>query len=81
MDSTLAAIQKTYVLLSPHFDERMRRLWCAAQAQAIGHGGITKVQGVTGMSRPCITRGMKDLAASPLAVRGAVRQPGEDANG
>lgn len=75
MDSTLAAMQQTYVLLSPHLDERTRRLWCAAQAQAIGHGGLTQVQGVTGMSRPCITRGMKDLAASPLAA-GAVRQPG-----
>ena len=68
-------MQQTYVLLSPHLDERTRRLWCAAQAQAIGHGGLTQVQGVTGMSRPCITRGMKDLAASPLAA-GAVRQPG-----
>jgi hypothetical protein len=53
----------------------MRRLWGAAQAQAIGHGGITKVQEATGMSRPCITRGMKDLATSPLSA-GAVRQPG-----
>jgi hypothetical protein len=68
-------MQKTYVLLAPHLDERLRRLWCAAQAQAIGHGGITKVQAATGMSRPCITRGVKDLAASPLAA-GAVRQPG-----
>jgi hypothetical protein len=75
MDSTLAAMKKTYVWLSPHLDERMRRLWCAAQAQAIGHGGITQVQAATGMSRPCITRGMKDLAASPLSA-GAVRQPG-----
>src|SRR4029434_8618266 len=75
MDSTLVAMQKTYVLLAPHLEERLRRLWCAAQAQAIGHGGITKVQAATGMSRPCITRGVKDLAASPLAA-GAVRQPG-----
>jgi len=75
MDSTLPAMKKIYVLLSPHLDERMRRLWCAAQAQALGHGGITKVQAATSMSRPCITRGMKDLAASPLAA-GAVRQPG-----
>ena len=75
MDSTLVARQKTYVLLAPPLDERLRRLWCAAQAQAIGHGGITKVQAATGMSRPCLTRGVKDLAASPRAA-GAVRQPG-----
>lgn len=75
MDSTLVAMKQTYMLLSPHLDERRRRLWGAAQAQAIGHGGITKVQEATGLSRPCITRGMKDLAASPLSA-GAVRQPG-----
>ncbi len=75
MDSILAAMKQTYILLSPHLDERMRRWWGAAQAQAIGHGGITKVQEATGMSRPCITRGMKDLATSPLSA-GAVRQPG-----
>ena len=75
MDSTLAAMKKTYVLLFPHLDERMRRLWGAAQAQAIGHGGITRVQEATGMSRPCITRGLKDLADAPLSV-GTVRQPG-----
>jgi hypothetical protein len=75
MDSTLAAMKKTYVLLFPHLDERMRRLWGAAQAQAIGHGGITRVQEATGMSRPCITRGLKDLADVPLSV-GTVRQPG-----
>jgi hypothetical protein len=75
MDSTLVAMKKTYVLLSPHLDERMRRLWCAAQAQTIGHGGITRVQEATGVSRPCITRGLQDLAAAPLPV-GTIRQPG-----
>ena len=75
MDSTMVAMKKTYLLLSPHLDERIRRLWCAAQAQAIGHGGITRVQEVTGVSRPCITRGLKDLAAAPPPM-GAVRQPG-----
>ena len=71
----MAAMKKTTVLLSPHLDERTRRLWCAAQAQALGHGGVTRVQEATGVSRPCLTRGMKDLAASPFP-EGAVRRPG-----
>jgi hypothetical protein len=71
----MSAMKKTYGLLSPHLDERMRRLWCAAQAQALGHGGIMRVQEATGVSRSCITRGKKDLAASSLST-GAVRQPG-----
>ena len=68
-------MKKTYVLLSPHLDERTRRLWCAAQAQALGHGGVTRVQEATGVSRSCLTRGMTDLAASPFP-EGAVRRPG-----
>ena len=75
MDSTLGARKKTYVRLSPQLDERLRGLWCAAQAQAIGHGGITKGQEGTGVSRPCLTRGLQDLTAAPLPT-GAVRQPG-----
>jgi hypothetical protein len=75
MDSTLVAMKKTYVLLAPHLDERLRRLWCAAQAQALGHGGISRVHEATGVSRPCITRGLQDLAAAPLPA-GAIRQPG-----
>jgi hypothetical protein len=75
MEPPLAAMRKTYVLLSPHLDERTRRLWGAAQAQALGYGGVTRVQEATGVSRPCLTRGMKDLAASPLP-EGAVRRPG-----
>lgn len=75
MDSTLGAMKKTYLLLAPHLDERLRRLWGAAQAQALGHGGITRVHEATGVSRPCITRGLQDLAAAPLPA-GAVRQTG-----
>ena len=74
MDSTLAAMKKTYVLLSPHLDERMRRLWGPASARhrARRHHEST---GRDRHVRPCITRGLKDLAAAPLSV-GAVRQPG-----
>jgi hypothetical protein len=61
MDSTLVAMKKTYVLLAPHLDERLRRLWCAAQAQALGHGGISRVHEATGVSRPCITRGLMNF--------------------
>jgi hypothetical protein len=75
MDPILAAMKKTYVLLSPHLDERTRRLWCAAQAQALGHGGLTRVQEATGVSRSCLTRGITDLAASPFP-EGVIRRPG-----
>ena len=61
MEITMAALRKNYKLISPHLDERTRRLWCAAQAKVMGRGGVTKVREATGVSRPCITRGMKDI--------------------
>ena len=61
--------------LAPHLDERTRRLWCAAQAQSLGHGGITNVQKATGVSRPRITRGIRDLC-EPALDHGTVRRSG-----
>ena len=75
MDQPIASTKKVYALLSPHLDERTRRLWCAAQAQSLGHGGITRVHEATGVSRPCLTRGLQDLTASALSG-GALRRPG-----
>ena len=75
MDLIMKSLAKMYALLVPHLDERTERLWCAAQAQSLGHGGITKVQKATGVSRPRITRGMQDLLA-PALERGAVRRSG-----
>lgn len=75
METTMAAMKKTYALLSPHLDERTRRLWCAAHARALGHGGVTKVQEATGVSRPRITRGKKDLDALPSSD-GRIRRAG-----
>ena len=42
IDTTL--IKQRFEALSPVLDERMRRLWAAAEAKAIGHGGIRAVQ-------------------------------------
>lgn len=75
MDAIIDSLAKTYALLVPHLDERTQRLWCAAQAQSLGHGGITSVQKATGVSRPRITRGMRDLLA-PAIEHGVVRRSG-----
>lgn len=75
MDSIVKSLEKTYALLAPHLDERTKRLWCAAQSQSLGHGGITKVQRATGVSRPRITRGIRDLL-EPVLEQGVVRRFG-----
>jgi transposase len=45
----------------PHLNERQRRLFAASQAQVLGHGGITFVSKICGLSRVTITNGVKDL--------------------
>jgi len=62
-------------MLRPILDERQRRLLAAADAQALGHGGVTLVSRATGLSRPTLQRGMKELAAGPRELN-RVRRPG-----
>jgi hypothetical protein len=45
-------------------DERLRRLWAAAEAHTLG-GGITTVSAATGLSRTTITQGMRGQQGSP----------------
>src|SRR5687768_280829 len=75
MESPMVTLEKSYRLIAPHLDERARRLWCASQAQALGHGGVTRVREGTGVSRPRITRGKKDLDA-PTFPDGRIRRSG-----
>ncbi|MDZ4771771.1 MAG: ISAzo13 family transposase, partial [Planctomycetota bacterium] len=42
-------------------DERVRRQWAAAEARELGWGGVTAVAKVTGLSRPTIISGLRDL--------------------
>lgn len=54
-------ISQRFELLSPLLDERHLRLYVAAESLAIGHGGISKVSRITGVSRPTITVGRREL--------------------
>ena len=58
--SEYLAVQKKFEILRPFMNERLRRLWAAAEANAIGHGGITLVSKATGISRPCIRAGIQE---------------------
>jgi len=73
---TIENIQKRYELLKPIMNERFRRLWSAAEAKVIGHGGIGLVSQATGQSRTTIASGIKELeAADKIAMKG-VRKSG-----
>src|SRR5271165_6986164 len=69
-------IQQRYQLLSPTLNERSRRLWAAAEAEAIGRGGIAAVRRATGLSYPTIARGIKELRSPSDVETTRMRRPG-----
>jgi hypothetical protein len=60
--------------LSPHLDERQRRLLAGAGAKALGRGGLTALVRATGMSVNTVRRGQVELDQAP--VSGRVRRAG-----
>jgi len=47
------------------FDERQRRLYAAAEAKVIGHGGVKLVWKATGVAKGSIQQGLKELLERP----------------
>lgn len=60
--NTEEAIRYRYKNLEWVLNERLRRLYAATEANAIGHGGITLVQKATGVARNSIKQGLKELS-------------------
>jgi len=56
-------IRAKFLALDPVMDERMRRLWAGAEADALGEGGIATVERATGLSRTTIRAGRDELVA------------------
>jgi hypothetical protein len=61
--------------LFPHLTERQRRLAAAADARALGYGGVTQVARATGMSRATIHHGLAELDEGELGPERS-RRPG-----
>lgn len=64
----LATLREKYVSLAPMLTERSRRCWAAAEARALGHGGIALVMRATGLSRSTTQRGVRDLDTTAVAM-------------
>jgi Rhodopirellula transposase DDE domain len=71
-----AAIRARYEALSPHLDERGRRVFAASEARAAGYGGIAAVSRVTGIAASTIGRGLDELADTAGLDASRVRRPG-----
>ena len=50
-DDIVEKIRKKYERLSGVLDERSRRVWASAEAEALGYGGQSIVAKATGLSR------------------------------
>ncbi len=72
------AIRRRFELLEENLDERMRRLFAAAEAEALGFGGASVVARATGISRRTINRGLKELrqVSAPRSPARRTRRPG-----
>ena len=64
------ALSRKFDVLTRVLDERTRRLVAAAEASAIGHGGVTLVAQASGLSRGTVIRGIAELKTAPKPACG-----------
>lgn len=75
MTRGLESLKKKLKQVLPLLNERQRRILIATEARAWGWGGTENLFRITGMSRPAIRRGLRELKEKKLhATR--IRRPG-----
>ena len=72
----IETIHRKYSAILLDLDERGSRRWAAAEAMAIGWGGITAVSKATGIARSTIQIGIKELQSSEVLSPDRQRRPG-----
>ncbi len=75
------ALRVKYLILAPLLDERSLRVCLAAEATALGYGGVSRLAKAAGVSRTTIHAGMQELKRGGWEVtrveeRRRVRRPG-----
>jgi hypothetical protein len=70
MPDDTEALARKFEVLAGVLDERTRRLVAAAEAAAIGFGGVTVVAQASGLSRGTVIRGIAELKTAPKPARG-----------
>ena len=69
------ALSSLFATVFPHLNERQRRILAAAQARALGWGGIAAVAEASGMSRSTVQKAVRELDEG-LELSERVREPG-----
>jgi hypothetical protein len=70
MPDAETGLARKFEVLGRVLDERTRRLVAAAEAEALGFGGVTAVAQASGLSRGTVIRGMAELKVAPKPARG-----------
>jgi hypothetical protein len=63
-------VAQRFSLLTSQMDERMRRLFAAAESLTLGYGGVSAVSHATGVSRRAISAGIEELKQAQLRSKG-----------
>ncbi len=76
----ITEVQTKYKNLRPYLNEKSSRIWAATESEAIGWGGIKIVCEATGLSKPTVIKGKKELKSEPvfderLRKKGGGRKP------
>ena len=73
-------IKEEYKEIEEVLDERSKRRWCAVKARTYNknhvRGGVTIVSKATGVSRPCIYRGIKEIEEGEKILGNRLRREG-----
>jgi hypothetical protein len=69
-------IKQRFASLEPFLNERLRRLYAAAEAKTLGYGGVSTVARATGVSRRAIGIGLQELDDPATASVKQIRKPG-----
>ena len=72
-------VRQKWRLLKATLDERARRLWAGAEADAMGHGGVVAVARATGLAISTVRKGRDEARAGarPEDVVNVRRSPGK----
>ncbi|MCX4548491.1 ISAzo13 family transposase [Streptomyces sp. NBC_01267] len=74
-EDVAAVLASKFTVLLPHLDERQRRLLLAAEARALGHGGIRVVARAAGVREATVSLGVTELDSGEAPL-GRVRRAG-----
>jgi transposase len=70
-----ASLAEKFTAVRTTLTERGLRLWAAAEARSLGHGGIKVLAQITGLGRETVARGIRELSRAATGDAGPTLAP------